>query len=212
MLRGACIAVLVLASSRAAAQPADSCATESAQLREHLAIAARNAHRWNLAWQIGFGGAAAGQFGLALASKNPIGTFDRDFEESLYVGGAKATLGFASRLVMPLRVRIPEPVADACTDRAALRAAVKDVARTQRKLFWMTHIGAFMVNLAGAIVLGERRSWSVGAVSFAVGYPVGLISIYTMPRASWHLVRDAQWTITAVPRDDGVAIAVAGSF
>ncbi|MDB4958947.1 MAG: hypothetical protein JWO36_6516 [Myxococcales bacterium] len=210
MHRAAWVALVVLASSRAGAEPA--CAAESAELRAHLTIAVRNADRWNLAWQIAFGGLAAGQFALALAHDNPLGPFDRDYQETLYVGGAKATLGFASRLLTPLRIALPPETSDPCADRTALRAAVQDAAHRERNLFWLTQVGTIVVNAAGAVVLGERRSWSVGAISFALGYPVGLISLYTMPRASWHLVREARWTIAAVPRDGGFSIAVAGTF
>jgi hypothetical protein len=186
---------------------ADSCEQDVTALRAHATDAAHRIHRWNLTWQIAFGAAAAGQLGLALTEQNPLGPFDRDYQETLYVGAAKATLAVTARLVLPLRITSPAPTGDACRDRAALQRAIADAGRRERNLFWMTHIGGLAVNAAGAIVLGERRSWSVGAVSFAIGYPVGLLSLYTMPRSSWHLARSATWSVQADAHTFFVAIA-----
>jgi hypothetical protein len=202
MLRVACLVALTFASARAAAE---TCSSESIALHEHLVTASRNAQRWNVGWSIAFGGLAGAQLGLALAHDRPLGTFDRDYQEMLWVNVAKSTISFASRLVMPLRVDVPP-----CSDPIALRAALERVAKAERRQFWIGHAGAIFLNLAGALVLAERRSWTVGVTSLAVGYPVGLLSVYTMPRASWHLWRDATWVVT--PTSGGGALGLAGTF
>ena len=198
---------LVLAAAHA---HADDCGRDAAELRGVLEREARDAERWNAAWQITFGTAAAAQVGFAVAGSNPLGPFDRDYEETLWVGAGKATLGFLARTVMPLRVEVPTSSGDVCADRLALGHALVDAARRERRLFWMNHVGGLAVNAAGVVILGTRRSWSLGALSFAIGYPVGLLSNYTMPRRSWHYLRDTTWT---VQRDaTSWTIGVAGSF
>ena len=59
--------------------------------------------------------------------------------------------------------------------------------KKERGAFYLGHAGALVVNLAGMIVLAERRSLTLGLESFALGYPVGLLSIYTAPRGAWHV-------------------------
>ena len=190
------------------------CAQDADALRAHLTSQAHSVRIWNTLWAIGFGAAAAGQFALAAAEENPLGTFDRDFEETLYVGGAKATIGFAARVVMPLRVDVPAPDADRCRELATLRASLTAIAKKERQTFWLTHLGGLAINLAGAAILWERRSFSVGALSFAMSFPIGPISAYTMPRGSWHRWRSerAAWSVAVGPRADGWTLGVAGSF
>src|SRR5689334_16186771 len=112
-----------------------SCADEAATLRGELEAEAHRARVWNAAWAIGFGAAAVGQVALAQAEVNPAGTFDRNAEEGLYVGAIKATIGAGARIVLPLRIAIPSPNADACVDLAALHAAVADAGRLERRTF-----------------------------------------------------------------------------
>lgn len=191
--------VLVAVAPRTVrAQPA-ACAAEAASLRAHLTAESRRARRWNTAWAIGFGAASAAQLALAVSRTNPLGPFDASYEETLYTGAAKAGIGMLARLVLPLRVRLPPPATEPCADALALRAALADAARRERRSFWLTHIGGAALNLAGAALLTSRRSLSVGAVSFAISYPVGLLHAYTQPRRSWHRWRSlpASWSIGA---------------
>ena len=158
------------------------CATEAAELRHQLAIESHRAHRWNGSWGVAFAAASIGQLALAVGN---VGNTDQ--HEAFYVGAAKAGLGAASHLVVPLAIDVPAAVDDPCADRTALEGALAVAKKKERSIFYLGHFGALAVNLAGVIVLAERRSLLVGLESFAVGYPVGLLSIYTAPRAAWHL-------------------------
>jgi hypothetical protein len=184
---------LVVATPRAGAD----CASDADRLRAHLVQGQHRAHRWNIAWAIAFGGAAAVQFTLAATEFKPYGTFTQDDKETLIVGGAKATIGSLSRIVTPLSVSIPAASADRCGELTALRKAVVDLGRKERATFWLTHLGGFAVNLTGALILWHRRSFKVGAASFVLALPVSPIAAYTMPRATWHLWREESpaWSV-----------------
>jgi hypothetical protein len=194
-------AVLVAARSASAAP----CDAEAAAIRAHLTDEAARAHRWDLGWGIGLGTVAAGELALGLS-----GAFGRDQHESFYVGAAEATIGAAGHFVLPLEVEVPAPAADACADLAALRAAMTTTARHERQSFWLLHIGTLVLNGAGAIVLGERTTWTNAATSFVVGWAVGLVTIYTQPRGTWHASRAL--SIGALPTDGGGFAWVGGRF
>jgi hypothetical protein len=206
------IAVATAAPGEAAAQadnpagaparsgaPETACVEEAAELRAHLTSESRRARRWNTAWAIGFGTVAAGQFTLAATKTNLFGEFDRDYQETMYVGAAKAGAGLLVRLVLPMRVRVPAPAAEPCADVTALRASLADAGRRERRGFFLTHLGGTALNLAGAALLTYRRSFRVGALSFAISYPISPLHAYTQPRRSWHRWRThrASWTIGA---------------
>jgi hypothetical protein len=198
--RGIRALALIVLLTRVAYADATDCARDAAELRAHLETARRHATEWNVGWAIGYGVVAGAQLGLL--ATHPT----QSVEDTLYVGAAKATLGLLSRLIVPLRVTIPPPNPDACADRLALRAAVADAGRHERSEFWLLHIGSFAVNLAGAIYIGVRGSWRAAAVSGASGYIVGLIGVYTIPRASWHLWRS--FTVDVTPTSATVGIAL----
>ncbi len=193
--------------------PAEAAATAAA-LRVHLRDEAARARRWNLGWSVGFAAASAGELGVAAARWNPLGVYDDRVRDTLYVGAGKAAIGAIARIVTPLRVRVPELLTDPCADVIALRGALADAARHERRLFWTAHVGGFVVNLAGVAILADQTSWGVAAVSFAIAYPVGLLSTYTMPRGSWHAWRALERvTIVPVPlAGGGAGVGVAGSF
>lgn len=197
--------ILVVASSQANAA---TCEQEAVALRSHLEREAHRARVWNTAWAVAFGAAAAGQVALALAEVDPFGTFDEDDREILYVGAIKATLGVGSRVVRPLRARVPAASGDACADVAALRASVAEAGRRERQTFFLTHFGGIAVNLAGAAVLWYRRGFGIGALSFALSFPIAPIAAYTQPRGSWHLWREqrASWQLGVSPREGGGAM------
>lgn len=213
--RNALLLVALLAAS-ARAQPSlqPDCAPEADHLRAHLVEADRSTFRWNLGWSIAFGAASAGQLALALAEWNPGGEFDAKYRDTLYVGAAKAGIGLASRIVLPLRARVPAPEADRCAELVALRASVSDLATKERRLFWLTHIGGTALNLAGAALLWQRHSFSTGAVSFAISYPVGVASAYTLPRKSWKLWRAerARWVVTASAGAEQATLSLRGTW
>lgn len=188
---------------RAAGEPC----SDAGALRLELEREATRADRWVLAWRIVYTALAVGELGGAAS-----GAADRDTTRSLWVGGAKSTLGALGFWLSPLRIRVPPATGDACYDRAALREAAARAADDERDAFWTAHIGGLIVNAAGAIVLGETTSWRSGLLSFATGYPVGLLSAYTMPRASWARVREPAWTASVMADGRQYRLVVTGAF
>jgi hypothetical protein len=194
---GAAAALAVAGPAGIEAAAAATCEEEAAALRALVSGEARRSRWWNTAWMIGFATASAAQLALALTESNPLGAFDRDYEETLYVGAAKAGLGTLVRIVLPLRATVPPPSGDACADVPALRAALADTGRRQRRAFWFSHLGGTALNLATSALLTYRRSLAVGAISFGIGYSVGLAHVYTQPRRGWRAWRErrAAWTV-----------------
>lgn len=195
------VASLVLAMAMAATTArAESCEEEATALRAHLVEESASAKRWNVIWAILFGTAAVAQLALVIAEVNPTGgDYNDDAKESLIVGTTKATLALGSKVIVPLRIPMPAPLADACADVKSLRAALVIAGKRERQSFWLTHLGGNAVNIAGATILTIRRSFKVGALSFAVSFPVGPASAYTQPRRSWkkwRAVRDS-WVVGA---------------
>jgi len=199
MVRALLVVGITVLSRAAAAEDAalTDCAGEARMLREHLTTEARSAKIWNAAWAVGFGVAALGQLSLALTATNPTGEFDRDFEEQMYVGASKATLGLGARVVLPLHLSVPAQQSDACADVVGLRAAIAKAGRRERRSVLLTIFGGTAINLAGAILLWQRRDFTTGALSFATGVPIGPISAYTQPRRSWKKWREqeASWSV-----------------
>ena len=150
---------------------------------------------------------AAGELGAAAS-----GAAGHDDTHSLWVGGAKSTLAALGYWLSPLRIAVPAAAGDACFDRAALRAAAARAADDERDAFWTAHIGGLIVNATGAIILSQTASWRTGLLSFATGYPVGLLSTYTMPRASGGRVREPALTATAMADGRRYGLVVAGAF
>jgi hypothetical protein len=169
------------------------CAVEAQELRDHLTREARRADTWNTAWGIGFGVAVIGQVMLAHEEINPTGDFDAAYREQMYVGAVKASLGLGSKLVFPLRIRVPDPIRvlgrgiDECKSVRSLRKAVYQAADKERKSILLTIIGGTIVNLSGAMWLWIRQDFTTAAISFATGVPIGPISALTQPRASMKL-------------------------
>jgi hypothetical protein len=173
------------------------CAKQAGDLRAHLIDARHNAGTWNAVWRWGYTAGAVGSFALAATDALPSLT------DGLYVSGGKATIAALSRWVMPLRVHVPDQLPDACADLAALHLELAKVAKQERGMFFLTHVGAIVLNGIGAAILWKYDDGRQAALSFAGGYPIGLISNYTMPRASWHHERDHDWTVTITPTHEG---------
>lgn len=217
MKRAACLVTLVLLLRGIAAadvvpepSPVSSCdAAEAADLRAHLTAQGQKADRWNLAWRITFTSAAVGTLAVGLANPFP------SLQVGLYASSGKATIGALARWILPLDIHVPAATADTCADVSALRTELRRVGRKQRSLFWMGHIGGILVNLGGAAYVWYEDSASKALLSIAVGYPVGVLSNYTMPRGAWHKYRDATWTTTTVsaaPHKDGWVFTLSGVF
>ncbi|HSN28433.1 MAG TPA: hypothetical protein VLT45_19240 [Kofleriaceae bacterium] len=151
-----------------------------------LAHEQHRADRWNFAWRLALTGGTVVQGAVALV---PL---DRDTRLAAAVGAGESAVGAIGAWILPLR--IPD---DASCDR---------IAAVERQSFWLLHAGNLVVNTAGAVTLAEMTDWSRGAISFVLGYGVGLVEIYTMPRI--HLPVTAVITPTA----SGWSVGVGGSF
>ena len=168
--------MLVVRSASAVAAPCD------------LPYEAAHFHRWKLGWTLAYGALSAGQAGLALARWNPLGTYDREFRDTLITGAVKSGLGMLSMLLAP-------GIDDATPCEKA--------GTIERTLFWGGLAGNVIVNVTGGLILAHETTWSTGLVSVALGFPVGLLSTYTLPRGACHAMR-------LVPTPNGVALA--GTF
>jgi len=191
------------------------CTADATQLRGHLERERATAYTWNSAWAIIFGSVALLQFSFVAAEAKPFGTYDQDYKESSYVGGTKAALGLAVRVIRPLELHVPAKHDEPCADVKALRAAVARAGRRERLTFFMTLIGGTAVNVAGSLLLWSRRDFTTGAVSFATGAPAGPLSSYSQPRASWRMWSEhrAEWAAGIAPTDrEGWLLWLAAGF
>lgn len=217
--RAAIVVVLVglaVARSAHAGEPdTDTCATDAAELREALGREAHWADTWTTVWRLTFTATAVGT--AVVGYLDPI----HSWQAGLYVSAGKSTVGALARWVMPLRIHVPPPTADACADVAAMHAEIKRVAKMERSLFIMGHIGGIVLNGVGGYIVYHYASPGQAALSVGVGYPVGLLSNYTMPRRSWHRWRDRNWdlpapaplpTLTIAPTRGGAFIGLSGTF
>jgi hypothetical protein len=170
------VVLLVARSASASAAPCD--------LPDEVA----HFHRWKLGWTLTYGALSAGQTGLVLARWNPLGTFDRDYRDTLLAGAVKSGLGTLAMLVAP-------GIDDATSCEKA--------GSIERTLFWGGLAGNLVVNVTGGAILAHETNWSTGLVSIALGLPVGLLNTYTLPRGAWHAMQ-------LVPTPNGVALA--GTF
>jgi len=170
-----------------------------------LAAEAARADRWNLAWQLTYTAGAVVQFGLAAAEVT-----DHDTTQTLWIGGASTAVGALGAWLTPLEIEVPS--GSACRDRDAVLRAAERAAAEERQAFWLLHLGGVVVNGGAAVVTAERLSWQAGVLSFALGYPVSLLQIYTMPRAMWRRSRESSLTAHVMADDRRLAVFLGGSF
>lgn len=142
---------------------------DCASVRNHDADVAA---AWNRDWGLGFAAVTIVQAAGAI-----VPTIDARERDVLIVGAVKSGLGALSHAIVPLKT----PVTGDCA--ADLRTAAKN----ERATFWLAHLGSIGVNLAGALVLWKLHGASDALVSVAIGYPVGLLHVYTLPRRAWHV-------------------------
>ena len=206
------VLVAVLGASPAHAAP--DCAADADRLRAHLEEAETNTFRWNTTWAVLFGTAAVGQVVLAVTETKPFGKFDQAYRDTLYVGAGKATLAFAVRIVTPLHVSVPARNEDRCAELVVLRSTVTTLAQKERDGFWFGHLGGLALNLAASGLLWSRHSFSDGALSFAMSWPVGLLASYTQPRKSWHLWRaeHSSWSVAVAVHPERTMFSLAGEI
>jgi hypothetical protein len=198
------LAALVLASPLRAQE----CAPDEAEaLRAHLAAQQVSAKNWNQVWRYTFTTVAVGAFAFGVANPFP------DARDNIWVTAGKSTLGALSRWLLPLRVELPPKTTDVCADIAALRASIESTAKQERRLFWLHHLGSAVVNAAGAVILAVRgNSLSEILLTTALGYAVGMVATYTMPRATWRFWREHPWSAAYVPQSGGGIVAVGMTF
>lgn len=198
------IALVVVALAPVAV--AEPCSDSSA-LRAELLRESRRVQQWKWAWRITYTTLAVAQFAVAASD-----SVSRDDKQSLWVGGVKSSIAALGQWTSPLRIHVPPPTGDACTDRSQLRYVAERAAADERIVFWTGHIGGPIINLGGAAVIASRVSWQAGLLSFATGYAVGLLNTYTMPRASWGRIREPAWTAGLVTGEGRYSLVVTGSF
>lgn len=196
------------------AQAAPDCAADADRLRAHLEDAETKTFRWNTTWSVLYGAAAVGQIVLVAIETKPFGTFDTAYRDTLYVGAGKATLALALRLVSPLRVSVPARSEDRCAELVTLRSTLTTLAKQERNAFWLGHIGGLALNLGASAFLWNRHTFTAGAISFAMSFPVGLAGTYTMPRKSWHLWRaeHASWSVAVAVHPERTMFMLAGEI
>ncbi len=180
---------------------------DPARVRAELAAESVRMDHWRYGWSAAYAVATAIQLGADVAQYNPFGTYDRAYRDANLVGGVQSGVSAIGMLFSP-GIDVPAPTGDRCRDLEALRAARTTAGALERTVFWETHIGNLVINIAGSAVLVERTGWSAAAVAFAIGYPIGLLNTYTLPRESWHALK-----LGAAPlAEGGVTLRLAGTF
>lgn len=209
------LALVAIVLALAAPQRAEAaCAEDADKLRAFLVNEAARMDKWDVYWGMAFAGVSASQTALAVTKFKPFGTFDADYEATLWVGAAKSFIGFGAHTVTAVKVRMPAPKDDRCAELTALRQTLEKLGRDQRKTFFMTHFGGLAVNLTGAAILWHRRSFGVALTSVLISLPVGVATAYTMPRRAWHKWRDGSptWTVGVAAGEGSLLLSIGDEF
>jgi hypothetical protein len=132
------------------------------------------------------------------------------------VGAVKSFVGLAARVVTPVKVPRPAVTGDACADLAAAQAALAKAARSERRSFWLNHVGGLALQVAGTLYIGMSAddAWVDAAISFGIGYTVGLASTYTQPRGAWREHRGGaeSWQVAPLVTPHVRGLTVVGTF
>jgi hypothetical protein len=161
-----------------------------------------------------------GQGALVIAEISPLGEYDAAAEASLIAGTAKSIIGLGARVITPIDVPTPKVTGEPCADLAAAEAALARAAKSEKQGFWLNHIGGLALQLGATLYIGLSAddAWDEAAISFAIGYTVGVTSTYTQPRRAWHEHRRAPeartWHVAPLvsPHTRTHGLAIVGSF
>jgi len=147
------------------------------------------AGKWNEAWAVIFGAAAAATAGVATFT--PASWLSSNRRAGLYVTAAKATIGVVAKLVQPLDI----DVTGLCNDRRpqsrrTRHALLDEVARREKRAVVPALAGGLLLNSFGLLYMGYgRHDWDDGWISFGIGSAVAVASVLTAPTHSWLLKR-----------------------
>lgn len=211
------LAVILFLSGVAAAAPCDPAEAEArtARIEAHLDREKRRARRWDNLWLITFATATAVQ-GAGIATETTLGEYDDAAEAGLAVGAIKSGIGALAHVILRLKVVRPGPrTGDPCADLEAAERALARTAANEKRSFFLNHLGSLALNVGGLLYLGlQEDEWGEGAKSIAIGYPIGMLAVYTQPRATWKARRRGTFeaTVGVARRRDFTGIVLAGSF
>ncbi len=222
------VGCLVTALATSSVAPRDANANEvcDPQQTERIVRALANeavaADQWGVTWASIFGAAAVAQAGFAVGSFNPLGPNADRSDLANYIGASKAMIGFLARTVTPLRVQTVSAAQLAAAPNDCARAqlayaALRKTARREKQAFFLSHSGGIALHLIGSAILLRNDATREAIVSFAIGYPVGLLHNYLMPRTSWHLSNKLaaprlSWIIAPTVSETSTGLAVMGTF
>jgi len=163
------------------------CGVAAAEPPCDLAHEAHRVERWDQTWGLLLSAGAIVQGAVALTPQ-----VDDTTRRVAAVGATESLIVAAGAWILPMRI---DP-----------RGTCDQAATVERNTFRFLHIGNVLYNAAGGIVVTELTDWSHGAVSFAVGYAVGLAQIYTMPRLH------STWTTAVAPTGGGWSVSLGRAF
>lgn len=212
-----------LGAAPRAANADDGCdPVQTERIVRALANEAIAADQWGVTWASIFGAAAVVQAGFAVGSFNPLGPNADRSDLANYIGASKAMIGFLARTVTPLRVQTVSAAQLAAAPNDCARAqlayaALRKTAQREKRAFFLSHAGGIALHLVGSAILLSNDATREAIVSFAIGYPVGLLHNYLMPRTSWHLFNNVQapritWTIAPMVSETSTGLAAMGTF
>jgi hypothetical protein len=156
-------------------------------LDQRLAADAARARIWAWTWRAAYTGITIGEVVLAVTAK------DTESRAAAVVGGASSFIGVAANMILPLKImgdqswwqkhyarsRNDDPCALVNTAEMLLVRGAESEAFGVGPL---VHIGNFLINIAGGLVLGLGYDrWPAFAYTSLVGILVGELQVATQP-------------------------------
>lgn len=178
-----------LSPSAARAEPPDAeVAARLAFLDARLEAGTAAADRWWYGWFAGFGALTLGQYGIALAIKDP------GFRADMAVGAVTSSLGLLPLGALPFTPRLAAAELRALPEgrpgerrrklaraEALLRKSAEAVAFRRS---WLAHLAGDGVSIASGFVLaGAYHRVRSGILNGIVGVAIVELQIFTLPRA-----------------------------